>query len=363
VKPKTLTVAILAVVVLAGCTGSPGGGTATDASRTNDPTTDSPTPDDPTTVTPTRTPSDYQTPPLDTRGTDDGDGSLGEDGYANMFEFEATKVTPEGIAREVADAPEDLHDEELAVYESIRANGSATVQYLSHADGLPDSPGPLDEGDFVREDGQFYRVESEVVDRRQAEGFQFDLEGPLREDERERANDSGTVTEFGELSATQTDLFTYAMPNSEERECCSVLAGFYYLPPDGESLDGSGWLDGDPHYVEHLGDLFRVQFDGDTPPVVRMQVRYDLEPVADSASEFVAPRLEELVTNVTESEPPAPGRSVIRSAIENGTYEWSGTVSTRPEAVESAANWLRDHTRYLRYEGELYRVTVMEAIE
>ena len=48
--------------------------------------------------------------------------------------------------------------------------------------------------------------------------------------------------------------------------------------------------------------------------------------------------------------------------------EWEGPVQSRPERVEAAAEWVRDHppenyVAFLRYRGALYRVTVEEVIE
>jgi hypothetical protein len=75
-----------------------------------------------------------------------------------------------------------------------------------------------------------------------------------------------------------------------------------------------------------------------------------------------------VVTNTTETGPSAPARSVLVNATDTGVFEWEGTVKTLPDRVEAAANWVRERppegtVAFLRYQGNLYRITVQEVIE
>ncbi|MFB6095325.1 MAG: hypothetical protein ABEJ71_02595, partial [Halodesulfurarchaeum sp.] len=206
-----------------------------------------------------------------------------------------------------------------------------------------------------------------VVTRWSGTGYQVEMEGPLGTF-REAAEIPDNVTNFSALSPVERDLVAYGVPSQEEREGGLISSGFHYLPKPTNEVAAAALLDGAPHYVRHEGDVFRVQVTGERPPVVRMQIRYELVPVATSARAFVEGRLDALVTNVTADVPPDPGRAVILSALENGSYKWSGTVETRPERVEAADGWIAERPpsgsfAYLRYNGTIYKVSVMEVIE
>lgn len=368
---RATTLAVLCVVVLAGCIGGPGtGGGATDApsSETPGPTTDDPTP--------TRTPDDYQTPPNRTptqTPTEDPPG-MGEDGYYNSFTFEATPVSAAGIAEDLSRHVSKLGDDERDVVAAAFENGSATVTDLQHGEGPPESVGPIPEGTVVRRNGTFYRVEATVQDWRSDAGYGFQLVGPLEAGRSEYDPDEVEATPLSSLSAVERGLVTLRMPEEpddsidDRRRRGSVIASFNFLPPEGASLEGSPFLDGEPHFVQRGEDVFLIQFEEERPRVTRSRVRYTVEPVAESPEAFLDGRLEELVRNVTADVPSEPVRGIVLSAIANGTYEWTGTVETRPEAVEEADAWIGEQSAtysvaYLRYEGEIYRIHVREVIE
>ena len=156
---------------------------------------------------------------------------------------------------------------------------------------------------------------------------------------------------------------TYSLPS----RCDPVVADRRYLPPDGESLSESTWTDGEPAYVRQGERLYRVQVEG-RERLVLATVRYEVVTVATSLSAFGRERRSAVVTNVTETTPPAPARSVLLNVTESGVVGWEGTVQSRPERVEAAAEWVRDHplenhVAFVRYRRALYRVTVEEAIE
>jgi hypothetical protein len=339
--------ALLALLMIAGCLGGPAGpGTQT---PTEDPQTDAPT------VSPTPTTPD--------------DGGLGEDGYYNAVMFEAPAVSAEQIARQRASAVADVGDDARVTVQAALENGSATVTVRSHEAGVPDSPGPLADGEFVRRNGTYYRVNATIADTRSGDGYRGEVVGPLNpavHDDFETAQNESVPVE--NLSAAGRDLFALEAPDRHHRAGGYTSAGFYYLPPAGIDTDDSALFDGETTYVRDRGDLYRVQIETDGEPVVRMRVRYVLDPVADSASAFIEPRMSSLVTNMTADTPPAPARQVIGWAVANGSYDWEGTTATRPDRVEAAAAWIRSHgprtqRAYLRVDGQLYDVRVLEAVE
>jgi hypothetical protein len=366
---RTTALGVLLVVVLAGCVGGHGtGGGATDAppTETPEPTKEDPTPNDYQTA-PNRTPTATQTPTEDPP-------AMGEDGYYNSFTFEASPVSAAGIAADLSRNVSKLDGDERAVVATALENGSATVTDLQHGEGPPESVGPVEEGAVVRQDGTFYRVDATVQEWRSDAGYGFQLVGPLEAGRTEYDPGEVEATPLSSLSAVERDLVTLRMPEEpddsidDRRRRGSVIASFNYLPEEGTSLEGSPLLDGEPFFVERGGDVFLVQFEEEHPRVTRSRVRYTVEPVAGSPEAFLDGRLEGLVRNVTADVPPEPVRGIVLSAIANGTHEWTGTVETRPEAVEKADEWVDEQSAtypvaYLRYEGEIYRIDVREVIE
>jgi len=335
--------ALAALLVLAGCSAAPGSPGATDVTPADTPT-DEPTdtPDDPITVT--------ETP----------------DGAYNGFTFQAYEITPESIAREQAAGAGDLYDERARLYRSMFDDGSATRLLLTGADE-PLAGAAFEQGASLRNDGIFYRAERTVLDRRTGEGYRFEFEGPLQEYHDYYGTAQEEAVPYAELSSTQQDLFDYIAPKAPDSENGSLTASVSYLPPAGSSL-GEAWLDGEPQYVRKDGELFRLQYENERPDTARLRVRYTPERVADSASAFVDGRLDTLVTNVTDERPADPAREVIVSSLAEGSFEWEGTVQSRPERVEAADQWVREHSpegsyAYVRYDRELYRIEVREVIE
>ena len=159
--------------------------------------------------------------------------------------------------------------------------------------------------------------------------------------------------------------FLPSMTYSSPSRCDSVVADRRYLPPDGESLSESTWTDGEPAYVRQGERLYRVQVEG-RERLVLATVRYEVVTVATSLSAFGRERRSAVVTDVTETTPLT--RSVLLNVTESGVVGWEGPVQNRPERVEAAAEWVRDHppenhVALVRYRRALYRVTVEEGIE
>lgn len=338
---RLAVVAVCALAVLAGCTGP----AVTDqpATNTSDTATGTTTGDATTT-----------------------DATTTDDGYYHAYRFRATETSPEGIARDVARPMDRLYTEERQVADGLFTDGAASTVVMNHADGVPDDPGPLDDGEYLRHDGAYYRVDATVTKRVEGRGYQFSLEGPMGpdfHDNYERAKREAVA--FEELSAADRHLFAHDVPPASDRENAVVSSGFYYLFPAGDDPANSRFLDGEVHYVRYDGDLFRVQYDGERTPVVRQRIQYDLVRVADSASAFADARLDEWVT-------PLDGagdreRRVLRNVFRNGTVEWEGTTDTTPQKYRATATWINDHGPgngvYVRYDGTLYHVTVREVIE
>ena len=342
---------LVLVFVLAGCTGAPG---SVDSTPMDSQKTDAAT----STASPTPEP--------------DSRTGLAEDGYANAFTFEATAVTTDDITRDLAPRITDLDVEERRVARAALANGSTVVPRIFDADFDAVEYGPLTDGQFLRNDGVYYRVNASVVGRQTGAGYSVDLEGPLRAAHHEDYETATTeAVARSNLSRAERALFSYGAPPDTRRENSVLAASYEYLSHGNRSLNGSTWLDGGRHYVRDDSDLFRLEIDSDArPETVRFRVRYHRTPVATAADGVAAERFPGLVTNVTESVPPEPARSVLLSAIENGSHHWSRNVSTRPERIEAASEWVLSlddsgHNRavYVRYEGTLYRIVVSELVE
>lgn len=346
---RLLVVGMAVLAVLAGCTGAPAGDTGPTATdpATDDPTT-TPTTDDTTTT------DDYEEP--------------GDDGYYNAFTFRASEVSPADVARALA-TPVDRADERgQNVARTVVDGGSTLTTVIEPADdGVAPSDGPLDPGEFLRDDGVVYRVSGAVVDQFEGEGYQMEVDGPIRprRDEYETAQNRAVPVE--DLSAAERRAFGFVLPDDFDPESGSVIANRRYLPPSGDSLAESAWADGDPAYVQSGEYLYRVQVE-EREQLVRATVRYEVETVADSLSAFGQERLSGVVTNVTETTPPAPARSVLLNATEQTVVEWEGVVKERPEEIDAAADWVRQrppetNVAFVRHQGELYRITVQEVIE
>jgi len=335
-----LLVGVVLLAVLAGCAGGP----ASDAGSTT-------TTDDPQTTTPTARPPDP-----------------GESGTYNSFSFRASPASPADVARALA-TPVDRADERgRDTARTLVENGSVVATVVEPADdGVIPSDGPLEVGGLVRDDGVVYRVDGEVRDRTEGEGYRIEVDGPLRpsEDEYDTAEEQAVAVE--NLSTAERRAFEFVLPDGFDPESGAVIVGRRYLPPSGESLSDSPWTDGDPAYVRQGEHRYRVQVE-DRTRLVRATVRYEVKTVAESLAAFGHERQSDVVTNVTASTPPAPARSVLLNVTEEGVVEWEGTVQTRPERVKAAGDWIRRHppessVAFLRYRDDLYRITVREAIE
>jgi len=173
-----LLVGVALLAVLAGCAGGP----ASDAGSTT-------TTDDPQTATPTARPPDP-----------------GESGTYNSFSFRASPASPADVARALA-TPVDRADERgRDTARTLVENGSVVATVVEPADdGVIPSDGPLEVGGLVRDDGVVYRVDGEVRDRTEGEGYRIEVDGPLRpsEDEYDTAEEQAVAVE--NLSTAERD--------------------------------------------------------------------------------------------------------------------------------------------------------------
>ena len=313
-------------------------------------------------VTPADVPADD---PTETPVTPEDPTPTTTDGTYNAFTFRAYGITPETIARERAPAAGDLHDQQARLYRSLFADGSATELVLTGADD-PLAGAAFEEGAFLQNNGVYYRVERVALDRRTGDGYRFEFEGPLQNYHDDYGAAREQATPYAALSPAQRDLFDYVAPRAPDRGNGSLAASVSYLPPVDRSL-GESWLDGEPHYVREDGELFRLRYEGDRPQTTRLRLRYGVERVAGSTAAFLEGRLDRLVTNLTAGSPAGPEREVLVDSVVEGSVEWEGTVRSRPDRVELAAEWVRERPpagnyAYVRYDGELYLLAVREAV-
>lgn len=349
-RPTLPAVVVAALLLTAGCVGTLGGPGGTDGTTTSTATTSTATTTEPTTDTTT------------TRRTTD-------EGHYRKYEFRVREVTPVGIAEDVVPPRSALYADR-SVTRPLFENGTARAVTIVRRENLDqrDSIGPIEDGQFVREAGNYYRVNATVVDRREAQGYEMDMEGPIREEYHEDEYDRATreAVNFSALSPADRRLFAYRVPSEERRESAIAHIGFVWTFPDDVNPDESILVDGEVHYVRHRGDLFRVQFEGERPRVVRFEVRYDLERVANSSAEFVEGRLDSLVTPLNESE--SPERDVLLRAIEEDGFSWEGTHRTVPDEYRKVEAWLVEHppdgrVAYVRHEGTIYRIYLYKVME
>lgn len=327
---------VAALVALAGC--STGGPVTTDPGGR--------------TTTPAATPTATQTTTAVTT-TEEYEG-LGEDGYYRKYEFRVRSVAPADVADDLALDASQLDAEARAVVAAAK-NGSANRTVLgSHT--------PFDDGDYVRANGTYYRVEKAVVESRTVTAHSVDMDGPIPERrEDEYATAEAEAVPVSDLSAPDRRVFLAGLPADERLDRGgSWSVGFYHHYPNGTPPANATFAADGPQYVAHESGYWKVAV-GDSREMTRRTVRYRLMPVADSADAFAEVAVDHLVRNASNVTPP-DARDRLVDTIEQGGVTWEGTASTVPAWVDSLRNTIRslpgDGRAYLRHDGELYRVLV-----
>lgn len=337
-RPALPALAAACLLVLAGCTGTPGGPaatTSTDAAAT------SVTTDGSTTATIT-----------EPTATD-------EDGHYRRYEFTAGRVTVAEIAgREItsrADVRERSEVREGSFAASLFGNGTATYVDVVHGDNVGEEPpGPLVDGAVVRANGTVYRVNATVVERREARGFRVGLEWPA----------DATIRNRSALPPADRRLLDRMRPE-DLSGVASVYGGAFWVFSDDTARNRSTLVDGRVHFVRADGRVFRVHSE-ERIPAVRFRLRYDLVPVADDPVAFVRERLDRLTTPLNATD--GPVRELLEKVVDGSTVTWEGDLEDVPRRYQDAEEWLHEHppegrVAYVRYDGALYRVSLRKVME
>lgn len=348
-------VALLALVAVAGCVGSPA-----DTSPTADPTTAT-TPDATTDGTTTATPTtDSTTPTADRTPTT-------RDCYYEGYEVETREVSPAEVAEELARPISDLDYRPRRVAQAALADGSATTTVLG-------DERPLDDGDVLRENGTYYAVRRTTVASEPVTADDFELDGPLDPEYDEDAYDAAEAeaVAFEDLAAPDRRAFLAGVPRGEHLDHLvsgggALSARYSYAFRNESARAASRLVEDGPQYVEFRDAYWRVAPTGDRRSTERVTHRYRLETTADSTESFGADAVEGYAVALNESFG-SDERDLLVEAFDAGVVDWSGCEESPPAVYESLAGTVADtppdgRFAYVRHDGTLYRVTVLHVIE
>lgn len=275
------------------------------------------------------------------------------------------------VVREVALTREDVERtfswRKRPFLDDLLGNHSAErfVVEVGDHDGLP---GHLEDGDTVRLNGTYYRLNKTVVGERSGPAYRMHLDGPMRErfhEDYDRAEEE--AVDLASLSDLDRRIFSYAVPAPDEREGTVHSAGYFWVFTPNASREDATLADGERRYVRYEGDYYRFEGGERRGDGVRYRVRYDLTPVAPSAAAFADEHLETFVTPITEESLQSPARNVILEALRNSSVAWEGETEV-PDRYAAAARWIQDRPpdgglAFVRYDGALYRLTVVRVME
>lgn len=290
---------------------------------------------------------------------------MGADGWYRSFTFRASEVSAAEMARDVA--PEPTHGERPALAREAAANGTVTVRHVG-------ADGPFDDGDSLRVNGTYYRVNATTVERETREAFRFDLSGPVAspasEYDVERA--AAEATAVGNLSAADRRAFSECLPADGDVPDAgegAFSAGCFVFYANDTAPASATLLDGDVHFVAYEGQYFAASLD-ERQRVERYTTRYAFSEVAPNASAFAASIRDDYVTNLSASNLTDRERRLLVDVVENGTIEWSGDRQNVTAAIHARERLLRDlpprdlgRIAYVEIDGERYRLTLRKAVE
>ncbi|WP_435318558.1 hypothetical protein [Haloarchaeobius sp. TZWSO28] len=338
---------VVFILVLAGCTGF------ADVQSTRDPlaveTTDSATDSTATTDTASRT-------------TDDG--------YYHGFQFTAETVDSGALAREHVQS-RDIPGYETQLVDELFADGNASTVTVVPAgstvdDGARDRT--LDDGTYIRDDGTYYRIDRTTTAEQETNGYRMYTEGPLQNDSDDEQYETATeeAIDFADLSSYDQTLFVQVLPDERRRRHGTSIGVGTWRAPRSNASEQSQLVDGSVNYVRYDGDLYLVRQE-EALRVSVFDVRYDLVSVADSHEAFADDHLDHLVVPLNDSTPTAV-REFLVSVIEDGTVHVDVNREAVPRGLYDAADWVREQpprrgTVYVRYQGDLYVISVTEAVE
>jgi hypothetical protein len=342
--------ALVAVLVAAGCLGGPAG-PATDGGPAPATATDAPGATD--------TADEQSTVETDPRP----ETPLGT---FRSFTFRATEATPALVAGRYADRPADL--EASGAARALLENGTLTRAVVVRRDltEVADA-GPLRNGTYLDGPDGFGLVRASAGERTDHTGYEFVVKGPIGEDSPHYDDATAEATSYDELSPADRSVVDAALPEYDREDVRRFRGSFLHVFRT-HSASESAFVERGRSYVADRGEYYLVGFEERTPASV-VELTYRLETVAGSERAFrdhVADRY--AVTPAASDRLTAAAAETLRRTVERGAVEYSAQSGPHPDRYfalfEFAANTPPSGNRALvRWNGTLYHVTARAAVE
>ncbi|QLG27908.1 hypothetical protein HUG10_10235 [Halorarum halophilum] len=312
--------------LLAGCTG-PGSPTDTPpGSNTRSPTG---TPTDPRSPTPT-----------------DGVGTC----CYHVITMTADESDHDAVADAWTESVADLTERRRAIVDGSLGGETTVEDWRGH---------PLEAGSYLEADGTYYRVDETVVEERTVTTYRFEMRVPAREEP------DGDPLAYDDLTAAERRVVDAGLDGWEPGDP-GFGVGYGWVFESDEERDDCRFLDGDTYFVEYEGEVVSLWHDG-TGETVLTTYRYAFPEVATDRASFTDLVVREAVGNVADAGFDDDAAAVAEDLFTSGHYRSENPATDAEQAV---AYWCNDFTAphggygdaYVRYEGDLYEVTVEEVM-
>ena len=301
------------------------------------------------TPTPTGTPADGSTqsggPMSDPNDTHPS--AAGTCRY-RVVEFTARTADPADVAdgwtTDAADLTERRHD-----IVADAAGGSVEVDAWKGS--------PLEADAYVLFGGAYYRIDESRVAERTVTTYRFETEVPARGDP------PFDPVAYADLTAPERRVVDAAVEGWAPGESGFGRSSPYVFESDA-ARDDCRFLDGERYAVAYEGGVVSLYHD-DTGTTAMATYRYALPRVATDAAEFRERAVDERVGDAGAADLSDAARDLATGLFDRGYYE---SNSPAGEAATSLAAWLRGYDSpleadaYVRWDGSLYEVTVVEAV-
>lgn len=333
--PATWTVALACVlVVIAGCSGAPAD-TTTATTVASGGTTTAATTD----ATATPTTSTRQTT-TDTT-------------HDRWIRGSAYTVNEETVALESSISIDSLDASDARIVNETIENGTTTVTRIGQVYSGSRYP--------VVVNGTYYDVNATLLERERVTVHLFAVEGPLREGTDAYETAEAQAVSFENLSTTDRQIVTESLPEDRDLDTVSVDTIAPVTFENDTVPDSSTLADGDTHYVEYEGHYLRIEFRQEDVRD-RSTYRYEANVVAEGFDTYVDIAIDRYVTNASNTTLPEGSQEVLLNTLENGSIYYHSETPTIAPSYETFYHWTRNH-RFVRYEGDIYRLDIMRIME
>lgn len=327
-------VAVCLLLVLAGCSGGPADTTTSGVGVTTTPNTT-------TAVTSTAT-----TSRTTTRTTTDTT-------HDRWIRGSAYTVNPETVALESSIPIGRLDPSTARIVNETIENGTTTVTRIGTTYDGSRYP--------VVVNGTYYDVNATLLEQERVTVHLFDVEGPLQEDTDQYEAAASDAVAFENLSAPDQRIVEASLPENRDLDTVSVDT-FAQVPfEDGTAPSNATLADGTVHYVEYDGHYLRIEFKQEDVRD-RSTYRYEASLVAESFDAYRPIATDRYVTNASNSTLPEGAQEVLIGTLQNGSIYYHSETPTIAPSYETFYYWTRDH-RFVRYQGEIYRLDIMRVME